>query len=211
MGKDNALLDAMLDYYAPSAQRVIDVCCNTRRMWKGSQWAKRVIYYDRDAEVKPDAVVTWDAMPDEAATVDVIVYDPPHLPTAGASPKSLQRFASSFGLHGSVNADNVSTLHPPFLREAKRVLKPDGLILAKIKDYIHNHRYQWNLEYFKVAVREAGLTPCDLIIKRDPCGGNLKSGRWRRAHHAKNVHCYWLVVRNGTCEPRSTLNGGGER
>lgn len=206
IGKDNALLDAMLDYYAPSASRVIDVCCNARRMWKGSKWASRITYYDRDAAMNPDAVCSWGNLPDDNASVDVIVYDPPHLPAAAASPKSLARYGTDYGLHGSAKADNVAELHAPMLKEAKRVLRHDGLILAKIKDYIHNHRYQWNLEYFNQAVRAADLTPCDLIIKRDPCGGNLKSGRWQRAHHAKNVHCYWAVVRNGTCEPRQAPN-----
>lgn len=203
LGKDNALLDAMLDFYSPSATRIVDVCCNARRMWKGSKWSERVTHYDRDLNVNPDVVCSWDALPDKSASVDVLVYDPPHLPVAGSSPKSNQRFAKSFGIHGSARADNISTLHPPFLREAKRVLKPDGLILAKIKDYIHNHRYQWNLEHFNACVRSAGLTPCDLIIKRDPCGGNMKSGRWKKSHHAKNVHCYWVVVRNGKCEPKA--------
>ena len=94
-------------------------------------------------------------------------------------------------------------MHEDFLKEAKRVLVNDGLIFAKIKDYIHNHKYQWNLEYWNAAVRNARLTPCDLIIKRDPCGGNLKSGRWKKSHHARNVHCYWSVVRKGKCEPKS--------
>jgi hypothetical protein len=161
--------------------------------------------------MNPDTVSSWDKLPDTDSTVDVLIYDPPHLPIAAASPKSLARYGADYGLHGSADADNVAELHAPMLREAKRVLKRDGLILAKIKDYIHNHRYQWNLEYFNAAVRAAGLTPCDLIIKRDPCGGNLKSGRWQRAHHAKNVHCYWAIVRNGTCEPRNAPNGGVQR
>lgn len=202
MGKDNALLDLMLNFYAPNAHRVIDVCCNTRRMWKGSKWAKRVAYYDRDSAMNPDVVCAWDSLPDDDVSVDVIVYDPPHLPAAAASPKSLARYGTDYGLHGSAKADNVAELHPPMLKEAKRVLRRDGLILAKIKDYIHNHCYQWNLEYFKIAAREAGLTPCDLIIKRDPCGGNLKSGRWINSHHSKNVHCYWIVIRKGRCEPK---------
>jgi len=170
-------------------------------MWKGSQWAERVTYYDRDSLMNPDFVVEWNNMPDADGSVDVLVYDPPHLPDAAASPKSLARYGRDYGLGKGIKADNVGELHAPFLAEARRVLKHDGLIFAKIKDYVHNHRYQWNLELFNTAVRGAGMTPCDLIIKRDPCGGNLKSGRWQKAHHAKNTHCYWIVVRNSTrCE-----------
>ena len=201
-GKDAPLLDAMMKFYAPAANRIIDVCCNARRMWKGSKNAANVTFYDIDPTMNPDVVTAWDTLPDADKTVDVLIYDPPHMPTAAASPKSHQRYARDYGLARSCDGDNVAILHAPFLGEARRVLRPDGLIFAKIKDYIHNHRYQWNLEYFNAAVRTAGLTPCDLIIKRDPCGGNLKSGRWKRAHHAKNVHCFWVIVRNGGCEPK---------
>lgn len=202
LGKDAGLLDEMLAFYAPSAQRIVDVCCNERRMWKGSQAAQRVVGYDVDPAMLPDVVADWSSLPDADGSVDVLIYDPPHLPVAAASPKSDQRFAASFGLGRSVKADNVASLHAPFLKEAKRVLKPDGLVFAKIKDYIHNHRYQWNLNLFNEAVCDADLTPCDLIIKRDPAAGNLKSGRWEKAHHARNVHCYWAIIRNGRCEPR---------
>lgn len=203
IGKDNGLLDAMFDFYAPDAERVIDVCCNARRMWNGSRWAAKVEYRDRDPAMNPDRVVEWHAMPDADGTVDVLVYDPPHLPDSAASPLSLAQYGRDYGLGKGVKADNVGEPHAPFLAEARRVLKPDGLIFAKIKDYVHNHRYQWNLELFNAAVREAGMTPCDLIIKRDPCGGNLKSGRWQQALHAKNTHCYWAVVRNSArCEPK---------
>jgi DNA modification methylase len=126
------------------------------------------------------------------------------MPDAAASSKSLARYGRDYGLGNGIKADNIGGIHPAFLRAAARVLKPDGLIFAKIKDYVPNHRYQWILELFNAAVRAAGMTPCDLIIKRDPCGGNLKSGRWRKAYHAKNTHCFWVVVRNSVrCEPKT--------
>lgn len=199
-GRDRELLNAMFSFYAPRAQRIVDVCCNVRRMW--GRWASNAVGYDIDPEVRPDVVCSWHALPDADHTVDVLVYDPPHLPLAAASARSLAPFAKRYGLAHSIRDDNVAELHAPMLREARRVLRTDGLIFAKIKDYIHNHRYQWNLELFNANVRAVGLTPCDLIVKRDPAGGTLKSGRWRRAYHARNVHCFWVVVRNGRCEPR---------
>lgn len=204
IGRDAPLLDEMLAFYAPGAQRIVDVCCNARRIWKGSQAAQRVVGYDIDPAMQPDVVADWSALPDADGTVDVLVYDPPHLPVAAASVKSDQRFAANFGLGRSVKGDNIAAMHMPFLLEARRALRPDGLVFAKIKDYIHNHKYQWNLEMFNAEVRAAGLTPCDLIIKRDPSAGNMASGRWERAHHARNVHCYWAVVRKGRCEPRKS-------
>jgi hypothetical protein len=204
LGTDCELLPHLFAFYAGSATEVRDVTANTRKMWKGVELsAANVRYYDVDPTVNPDVVCSFDALPDPSGSVSVLVYDPPHLPVAAASQASHKQMVSDYGLALSPKGDNVSALHPGFLSEAKRVLRPDGLVFAKIKDYVHNHKYQWNCAEFVALSRAAGLTPCDLIIKRDPCGGNLKSGRWQKSHHARNVHCYWIVLRNGRCEPKS--------
>ena len=204
IGKDHTLLDAMFDFYAPEAQKIMDVACNKRRMWKKSRWADQVIYCDIDYMMSPEIVCDWSQMPFRDKSIDVIVYDPPHLPVAAASDKSMPHYIKNYGLKSSTKGDNIKMLHYSFLMEAKKVLKFDGLIFAKIKDYVHNHRYQWNLFMFNQEVIKAEMVPCDLIIKRDPCGGNLKSGRWKKAYHAKNVHCYWVIIRNSKkCEPKN--------
>jgi hypothetical protein len=180
-------------------------------MWRGvTRSDTQVLYFDADFSVSPQVVCTWDKLPIRDASVDVIIYDPPHLPLAAATRASYHPdstcplYKRYYGLEKSIKGDDISALHPPFLSEAKRVLVPDGLIFSKIKDFIHNHEYRWNMHLFNNKVREAGMTPCDLIIKLDPCGGNLKSGRWIRSHHAKGVHCYWVVVRNSArCESKN--------
>lgn len=208
LGTDRQLLPLLFGFYAPEAIDVRDVTANTRKMWHGVSAPKGTLWYDIDPAMNPDVVCSWNALPDRNSSVDVLVYDPPHLPLAAVSMKSARGSAepmrTSYGLERSVEGDNIATMHSGFLLEAKRVLKPDGLIFAKIKDYIHNHRYQWNLEIFNCACRNNGLTPCDLIVKRDPCGGNLKSGRWLKSYHAKNVHCYWVIIRNSSsCETKN--------
>lgn len=198
-GSDRELLPLMFSFYAPKAARIVNVACNRRRAWKGNNLV--VAHYDIDPSVLPDIVCSWDDLPDAAHSVDVLVYDPPHLPLAAASKKSKTQMVKAYGLARSVSGDNISSLHGGFLQEARRVLKFDGIVFAKIKDYIHNHRYQWCLIDFIQQAQLIGFTACDLIVKRDPCGGNLKSGRWVNSYHAKNCHCYWVVLRNSLrCE-----------
>lgn len=203
LGRDCDLLPSMFSFYAPFASEVRDVTANKRKMWKGLHFDFNLRFYDIDPEVEPDFVCSWNNLPDGDGSVDVLVYDPPHLPMAAASDKSDRGFVNRYGLAKSVKADNIRSLHPSFLCEANRVLKKDGLIFAKIKDYVHNHKYQWNLMYFLEECQMVGLTACDLIIKRDPQAGNLKSSRWKQSHHVRNVHCYWVVIRKGRCEPMS--------
>lgn len=203
LGTDAQLLPHLFAFYAPVAGEVRDVTANRRKMWKGVCVDGQIRFYDIDPAMQPDVICSFDNLPDADGTVGVLVYDPPHLPLAAASPASHEQMVSDYGLSHAPKGDNVSALHPGFLREAKRVLRADGIVFAKIKDYVHNHKYQWNLAEFVAMARSAGLTPCDLVIKRDPCRGNLKSSRWKKSHHARNVHCYWIVLRNGRCEPKA--------
>lgn len=202
-GRDPLVLSTMLEFYAKPGAVVVDVTANQRRMWEGVVWSGPVTWCDVDPEVAPDVVADFRSLPFADASVDVLVFDPPHLPAAGGSPAALPQMKADYGLTNAPKADNVVSYFRPFLREALRVLRPDGVVFAKLKDYVHNHRYQWMLVEWVLAVRETeGLTACDLIVKRDPCGGNLKSGRWVRAHHVRNAHCWWVVVRKGRCEAR---------
>lgn len=65
-----------------------------------------------------------------------VVYDPPHVGPQGRD-KSSKRFDIDFGAHvecGKEHGWSLSYLYSPFLQQAKRVLKPRGLLLAKITD-----------------------------------------------------------------------------
>ncbi len=115
----------------------------------------------------------------------------------------MERFVEDYGLDKTVKGDNIDSIFEPFLKEAHRILKDDGLIFVKLSDFVHNHKYQWTLVSFVNAVNEMeGLTPTDLIIKCDPSAGNLQSSKWKNSYHARKAHCWWIVVRKGKCEPR---------
>lgn len=203
MARDPEVLQTMLDFYAWPTARVLDVTANRRRMWRGVKHVGEVLFADIDPEMKPDIVCDFRDITMQSASVDVVVFDPPHLPAAAGTAASDPQYVADYGLARAPKADNISEYFPPFLSEAERVLRSEGLIFVKIKDFVHNHKYQWMLAAFINAVeRQSGLTACDLIVKRDPCGGNLKSGKWQRAHHARNAHCWWIVVRKGRCESR---------
>jgi hypothetical protein len=79
------------------------------------------------------------------------------------------------------------------------VLRPEGILLAKIADYVHGHRFQWaHVELIKAAT-EAGFCACDCIVKVRK--GPIVSPKWKRAHHARRHHCYWIVFRKSDkCE-----------
>ena len=74
------------------------------------------------------------------------------------------------------------------------MLKPDGLLLAKITDMVNNHKSKWPHCDFMRMAEDAGFSVCDLIIKIR--NGPMVSTKWKEAHHARKRHCFWIVCRN---------------
>lgn len=198
-GDDGELLEQMLDFY-PRAKpkRILDATVNVGRFWRGS--THPVIGMDISQSFKPDVVGDNLRMPFADGSYDVIVYDPPHVPNQG---KDRQKdFNTRFGLvikSSAENGYNFSHTYPPFVREAYRVLIPEGVLFCKITDYVHNHRYQWAHVELLTAAAAAGFCPCDCIVKLRK--GPIIDPKWKRAHHARRHHCYWMVFRKShKCE-----------
>ena len=198
-GTDAELLERMLDFYPhkPPA-KILDATVNTGRFWVNSR--RNVIGLDIDPKNDPDVVGDNTKMPFKPNSFDVVVYDPPHIPNQGKDKK--KDFNKRFGLILKASPEqgyNFSHMYPPFCKEAYRVLKKDGILLCKIADYVHGHRFQWaHVEFLNAAVA-VGFTACDCIVKIRK--GPITDPRWTKAHHARRHHCYWLVFRKSkNCE-----------
>lgn len=196
-GDDASLLEKMLEFYPKNPPEIIiDMTANARRFWKHSN--RQIITVDKDPQFNPDYCCDNKATPFADFFADVLIYDPPHLLNADKAPKTSLgvRFAKNYGL---VNTEYISGEFDGFFKEAFRVLKPDGVCFCKIADFVHNHRYQWqHLDLIAAAMR-AGFTACDCIVKVRK--QSILSGKWKKAHHARSHHCYWIVLRKGDrCE-----------
>lgn len=200
-GSDGDLIEAMLRFY-PSIppEPILDSTYNSGRFWKDS--GRQVDSMDIDPRHNPKYLCDNREMKGvPSSRYGVVVFDPPHVGPQGRD-KSVKRFDIDFGATiecGKEQDWNLSYLYPPFLREAKRVLKPEGLLLAKITDMVNNHRSKWPHCDFMRMAEEAGFTVCDLIVKIRK--GPMVSTKWKNAHHARKRHCFWIVCRNGVnCE-----------
>jgi len=203
-GKDYELIPTLLNIHCESNNPLIlDCTANTGKMWKNLKY--KLIRMDINEEFKPDIVGDFNNIPFKDNMFDVLVFDPPHLPTNACSKNSSKIYEKSYGITNNSgvgrDGDNVSEMFKSFLQEAKRVLKNGGIILAKIADLIHNHRYQWQHVDFINYVKQENMTPCDMMIKSDPNAGHLKSSKWINVKHLRKNHCFWIVVRNSDkCE-----------
>jgi len=201
LGKDPECLTLLLSIHAVENPRILDVTYNKGVMWKGILNNYNITKSDIDGTLEGlDLVADYKCLPLPEKSFDVIVMDLPHLPSVGSSSKWSVKYNTPIYSNG-INDNNVSDNFLPFLQEAKRVLVPNGIVICKIADLIHNHRYQWQMCDFVNDAKSLGLTACDLLIKVDPCGGNMNSSKWKNIKHLRKSHCYFVVVRNGKkCE-----------
>jgi hypothetical protein len=199
LGDDAKLLELMLDFYPrTSPQRILDATVNRGRFWRGSQ--RPVIGLDIDPRYQPDVVGDNRDMPFRSGSLDVVVYDPPHVPNRGKDRS--KDFNTRFGLGAKASAAqgyNLSHLYLPFAREAYRMLRPEGILLCKIADFVHDHRQHWAHDDLRRAATAAGFCACDEIVKvrKRP----IVDPKWQVAHHARRQHCFWMVFRKSRkCE-----------
>jgi SAM-dependent methyltransferase len=198
-GEDAELLERMLDFYPRKRpKRILDATINGGRFWRDSK--RKVIGIDIAAAHRPTLIADNCQMPFRDTCIDVVVYDPPHVPNQGKD--NQKDFNTRFGLilkSSKENGYSFSHTYPPFVKEAYRVLRPEGILLCKITDYIHNHQYQWAHVDFIQAAREAGFCACDCIVKTRK--GPIIDPKWKIAHHTRRQHCYWLIFRKSPkCE-----------
>ena len=197
--EDSALIEELLTFFPRRRpRRILDATVNGGRFWRSSK--REVVGIDIESSHRPSIVADNAAMPFGASSFDVVVYDPPHVPNQGRDRS--KDFNARFGLGGrSPKEHGYSFAHtyPPFLKEAWRVLRNEGLLLCKIADYVHNHRYQWAHVDLIIAARDTGFVACDCIVKVRK--GPIIDPKWKQAHHTRRQHCYWLVFRKSDrCE-----------
>jgi hypothetical protein len=198
-GEDAELLERMLEFYPRKRpKRILDATINGGRFWRGSK--RPVCGVDIDMVHRPHIVADNTQMPFTDGAFDVVVYDPPHIPNQGKD--NQKDFNVRFGLVVRSSKENQYTFahtYPPFANEAYRVLELEGILFCKIADYVHHHRYNWAHLDFIEAARKAGFRACDCIIKTRK--GPIVDPRWKKAHHTRRQHCYWLVFRKSNkCE-----------
>lgn len=195
VGTDQEALRALLTLHAPPEPRILDATANRQVMWRNMPYVP--VTNDVDPSMPTDYHHDFRALPDDwTGAFDVVVFDPPHLTESGHS--YANEFADRYGLKTEgLGTESIGGLFAPFLLEAQRVLVPGGVVLAKVCDQVHRARYRFQHVDLIRTAEAMGWTPCDLMIRVAMQRGALVDPRWRHIYHVRQVHTYWLCLRNG--------------
>lgn len=117
-------------------KKILDVTCGGRSIWFNKNHPEAVYCDKREEEftgmwggserkyvVSPDVVRDFTDLPFADATFSLVVFDPPHLISAGQTGWLVKKY-------GHLEANWPDMLRDGF-RECMRVLKPDGVLIFK--------------------------------------------------------------------------------
>lgn len=175
---------------------ILDTTYNTGKMWKKCSY-KPTITMDINPKYNPTITGDFKNIPLDANSVDIMVFDPPHLPSDADTDGSSKIYKETYGVDNTDvlrDGNNISKIFEPFLREARRILKPKGIVLAKLCDFIHSGEYQFSHVDFIILAKSLGLIVDDLFIKirKTP---PLISSKWKNVLHLRKNFSYWIVVK----------------
>jgi protein gp37 len=201
-------LDELIALYCDKPEPdILDPTCNKRRMWGKSEHLKseKFITMDLNPDVNPDVVGDNTNTPFDDNSFDLIVYDPPH---TGDQRKSKTDFASKYGIGISTKNPetgkwgNLFHTYEPFLKEAKRILRSEAILLVKLADVTHCAKFQFaTAEFYSVAEKFDFELLGKYVLPRK---GVIIDPKWKKASHPRQNHCTWMAFKVHKDEPKAT-------
>jgi hypothetical protein len=143
------------------------------------------------------------ALPYRERSIDVVVLDPPYIHNPGTHMTD-SRYNNAATTQGMYHRDILRELYCRGIQEARKVLRPGGLLFVKGKDEVESGQQQWSHRELYDAALRCGFAGQDLFILVASATTSLL--RWERQLHARKNHSYlWVFQKdaaNRAFEPR---------
>ena len=182
----------ILRLHVPEGKIDCDPTFSTGAFYRGTGVDPPGLRFDISPQV--DGVVQADArsLPLQDASLSCLILDPPFLATKGRS--LTEGEGNRINRRFTVFPDEKSLyqLYTDIIREAYRVLKPDGILIFKCQDKVSSGKQYLTHVFVVNTAVETGFYPKDLFVL---LAKNRLVADWqaRNQKHARKYHCYFIV------------------
>ena len=183
-GDNSDLLREVAKLWIKFEDRIVDVTYGNGTFWKQ---LPDLVIEKYDLETGTDCR----DLPIENNSVDVLVFDPPYQPTHGSPSKSFG-VGNTYRLRVTQlqTINDVLSLYQDGIREAWRVIRPQGRILIKCQDMSYNHSLHLvHLDIIRAMV-SVGFDLVDMFVLLNQSRMPQTTKRQQRAHRS---HSYLVV------------------
>lgn len=188
VGRNDVLFADVARLYVPDGATVADVTYG-----KGGFWKK--VDTTRFNLLVTDLMtgVDFRNLPYDDGSIDVLVFDPPYI----YNPKGTVKDSISGVYQANESQASIATtsavidLYEGGMKEARRVLRADGLLMVKCQDGIESGKPRWNhVTIANIGVHH-GFVMRDMFVLVQPTQPTI---RWPHQLHARKNHSYLWVM-----------------
>lgn len=192
-GNNADLISEVVSLYAADDSKVADLTYG-----KGVFWRKtpHLDVTGSDIITVPERPYDFRDTPYQDGSFDIAVLDPPYIHSPGKH-QTDSRYQNAATTKGMLWADLRRELYIPGMREAMRIVKPQGgQIWVKCKDQVQSGMHRWCHAELLHDALELGLYPRDLFILM--AKSRTSNNRWSVQHHARKPHSFLWVFQRPT-------------
>lgn len=151
--------------------------------------------------------VDFRELPELDESVDVVVFDPPHMPQGGRENPSAKDFLDRYGLYdGPKTKAEVDLLYADGMSEAHRVLKPSGRLFVKCLDYINGGAFVQGRHTVVTTAHFVGFEQVDEFIHHSgrKIQPNKRNGKPVVQVHSRRSHSFLCVFQKPPIRRKSS-------
>lgn len=193
-GTNDEVFPYVLSLFVPPGSKIADVTFGQGVFWKK---VGKNAYKVHPSDIRNG--IDCRALPYEAASFDCVVFDPPYMHTPGGTAhQNHQNFELYYVNNGAANSDKkyheaVLDLYFRGAKEAHRVLRPGGILIAKCQDEVCANKQRLTHVEVINELTTMGFIVEDLfvVVRRNKPGVS----RMLKQVHARKNHSYFLVFR----------------
>lgn len=158
------ILRNILHLHVPGGKIDCDPTFSKGNFYRGTGIEEPLLRFDLEPQIEGVACADARSLPLANSSLSCMILDPPFLATTG---KSLtegngNRINRRFGVYP--DEKSLHRCYADMIREAYRILKPDGILIFKCQDKVSSGKQYFTHVFVMNTAVEAGFYPKDLFI-----------------------------------------------